>query len=213
MRQPLKPFSVEVRHTARRKQSAANNPPRDLLSSLGPSKDESYDAALKAADALFGPSSMAAPAAEALTAKDVFETAAAIFSPMSPQRAPGRILQAIEEPPPIDATSVEIEKAPARRGRPPGSKNKVQRPAAAAKRPIFQAIDEEIDADEKLPPAAADELIAALFGDHETIDETPAAPRASITVMEMGERLRFSWIHKELQPGERWKRRMSRVCW
>ncbi len=152
--------------------------------------------------------------AETPATKDVFETAAAIFSPMSPQRAPGRILQAIEEPPAVVA---ETERPQARRGRPPGSKNKVQRPPAPAKRPVFEAVDEDMDMDmdtaDMPSPLAADALIAALFGDSDTIDDIPAAPPAPIVLTGTGERLRFSWIHKELQPGERWKRRMSRVCW
>ena len=208
MRQPLKPFSVEVRHSARRKPVPTASQPRDLLTSLGPSKDDAYDAALKAADALFGQSAaMEQHAADAASvAIEESDPTTPISAQPSSPRPPGRILQAIEAAPdPVMA--LEAEKAPAaRRGRPPGSKNKVQRPAAASKR---GAKDGRLE----VVPKAADALITALFGRSDEADPPPVVSRAPILLPDDGERLRFSWIRKELQPGERWKRRMSRVCW
>ena len=63
--------------------------------------------------------------------------------------------------------AAEVEKAPARRGRPPGSKNKVQKPAAVSTR---KAKGHTLDV---LPEASADALVTALFG---TSDEPEVPP-------------------------------------
>ena len=198
MRQPHKPFSVEIRHAARRKPSSNGAPLPSFAGTVAKRQDD-HDAVLRAADALFGavgdwddpPQPQAAPSGQEPT--------------RSAAKPVGRILQAIEDPPVHVDVPAEIQ-SPRRRGRPPGSKNKVQRqphPVECAERQDAAILN-------------AEQLVASLFG---SVEDEPAAvpadpaPRAASRPAGPVGRLRYSWIRKDLGPGERWKRRMSRVCW
>ena len=167
MRRQVKPFVTEYRGNARRSKDLHSS--GDLQSdALAPrsrsyaeaekvfqseAPDDAYEAAMRAADALFDASSRkpepAPPAAAANVfeerrvtpasppirmppdeiARDVFAepgagTTAGETGDRDAATSPRRILQAIEPPPEDRFAALEAERAPRRRGRKPGSKNK-----------------------------------------------------------------------------------------
>ena len=200
MRQPQKPFSVETRQNGRRKPRPQTMAPRDLFVGIDPggSRTQSYDAALRAADVLFSgaPARQFEPPALNTSVVDNGATSAA-------PRPQGRILRAIEEPtveapPPVLAP-------PVRRGRPPGSKNKTPRSPVARAQCEHQPLVETY--------TTADELVASLFSADDVVEPVIVKKAVPITLPSGGARLRFAWIDKDLGPGERWKRRLPRVCW
>ena len=182
----------------------------------GPSED-SYEAAMRAADALFsGAPSNPAPANPAhaspthaspshATPKthEVFgELDGATQSAVDPApTGPGRILRVLDEEPDPALLAMEAERTPKRRGRKPGSKNK-PKVAESHLAPALGATPERIYAFESRhdhsgvpthrPPAA------------KIIFFPPVASRG-------GER--FAWVRTKLRPGEAWKRRLPKVIW
>jgi hypothetical protein len=126
MRRPLKPFIKEYRTSGRRPPSGSDSPsqseqPSDLFGKLrpgagAPDADDSYEAALRAADALFRQDEDPPAAASEPEAPGFAE------DPPAPQS--GRILRVIDEAPLQQFAELEALHAPKRRGRKPGSKNK-----------------------------------------------------------------------------------------
>ncbi len=265
MRRQVKPFVTEYRGNTRRVKDHSGDQqevqaPRSrsfaeaekifhieekVFPSEGP--DDSYEAALRAADALFNASDRdvgsapgikgvgRAPASRNVShasspfhiqpdeaAKGVFTQedlrVAAKFEPGEQDHsiAPRRILQAIEPQTEERFAALEAERAPKRRGRKPGSKNKpkivvsddwaspVARPmrasvptipttAPAVRSPNFPRISifVEPELDEILETVAA--------------EQTLPQPR--------GRNDRFGWKRAGLRPGERWKRRLPKAAW
>jgi hypothetical protein len=109
----------------------------------------------------------------------------------------------LDEAPPPELVALEVEHAPKRRGRKPGSKNK-PKPIVAL---TLDAIDEpetelgfEFD-----PPAFATEARVPAVRRIEALpsDGAPARPPK-----------KNAWMRDRLRPGEEWKRRrLPRVCW
>ncbi len=158
MRRPVKPFSVEVRRAGRRVPQSFI-PAREIEEAPQP------DYSTPPVEA--PPSSPPAPSAE--------------------PAPPRRVLQDLNEPrhDPLAARLQELESRLARRGRPPGSKNKTQPTRVSAD------LSEFFDTREVLTPIA---LVAV-----------PYKRRAR--------EQRFSWVKKELRRGERWKRRLPKILW
>jgi hypothetical protein len=156
MRRPLKPFAVEVRRSGRR--------------------------AAQAFIPLREPEDAPQP--------DYFSS---VVAPAVPEPAPsgpgstGRVLQDLNEPrhDPLAERMLELESRLARRGRPPGSKNKVKRVRAA------EAASDSSDAEPRLPLVM---LVALPY---------TRRPREA----------RFRWIKKKLPRGQRWKRRLPKILW
>jgi hypothetical protein len=161
MRRPVKPFSVEVRRSGRRAPQPFIAPrevqiPREARE--GPQPD------------YFTPR---APTLEP--------------QPTPDQSPPRRVLQDLNESrhDPLAERLQQLESRLARRGRPRGSKNKVQRPRA----PVD--LSEFFEAPER--PAAV-VLVAVAY------KRRPPEQR-------------FGWIKKTLTRGERWKRRLPKILW
>lgn len=148
---------------------------------------------MRAADALFGE----------MTKSDVSADAPAPAADQ-PERPAGRILRAIEPTPVIEIAPAP---EPRRRGRPLGSKNK---PRPDLVRPHAETHGSD-------DGSSAEDLVASLFGSADENDTSvPApivAPVTRVMRIEPGPRLRLAWLKRELQPGERWKRRLSPLCW
>jgi hypothetical protein len=170
MRRPLKPFAVEVRRSGRR----APQPflPLRELAEEAPQPD------------YFTP---------------VVEPATPVASEAQPapeQSAPRRVLQDLNEPlhDPLAERLQQLESRLARRGRPPGSKNKVKRSPA--------------------PPAFD---ISAFFAAPVAPDGPETAPAAVVLApvpfTRRPREQRFGWIKKQLRRGERWKRRLPKILW
>jgi hypothetical protein len=114
--------------------------------------------------------------------------------PQEPQRAleqapPRRVLHDLNEPAfdPLAERLQAFESRIARRGRPPGSKNKVPRSRAATD-------------------------LSAFFV---TVPDTAPAPPVLIGLpfKRRPREQRFAWIKKKLGRGERWKRRLPKILW
>jgi hypothetical protein len=105
----------------------------------------------------------------------------------APQAPPRRVLQDLNEAQhdPVAERLLELESRLARRGRPRGSKNKTQR-----SQPLF-------DLGEFLAP----------------LESESAAMLIPLPFKRRPAEQRFSWIKKELQRGERWKRRLPKIVW
>jgi hypothetical protein len=162
MRRPVKPFSIEVRRSGRRAPQAFI-PPREIqvLREVQEAPQPDYFTAR-------------APASEP--------------QPAPEQSPPRRVLQDLNEPrhDPLAERLQQLESRLARRGRPPGSKNKVQRARTVADlSEFFETLES---------PAAAPVLVAIPF---------KRRPREQ----------RFAWIKKKLRRGERWKRRLPKILW
>ena len=119
-----------------------------------------------------------------------------------PERLGGRILQAIDDTPVDPFAALEAERAPKRRGRKPGSKNKPKLPIAA-----MAAANEKNDI--LLPAAFPDTKLRRARG-HET--KLPAVLAASSPDRPRVNE-RFAWVRTKLRPGEKWKRRLPKVAW
>lgn len=202
MRRQSKPFVTEYKSSSRRSKDAFGQDPQgDIdLSRLAAGADDGYDAAMRAADALFSPKRAEATQAAAPTttaAPPAEATEAARAAPI-PERPAGRILQAIEEAPADPFAELEALHAPKRRGRKPGSKNKPK--AAAIERPAPM-----VDAPRPAIPAVAvmAAVVAARPSEATEGESTGATPRGE----------RFGWVRTKLRPGERWKRRIPKVAW
>ena len=252
MRRQVRPFVTEVRATSRRARDGGftttrpdasrevEQPRGTFNGSFIDGGDDSYEAALKAADALFsaprGPQSKteaaeSKPAPAARGAGETRSNAEAAFSSAKTQEAllpgqvgdtpeaGGRILRAIE---PIAAdpfVALEAERAPKRRGRKPGSKNKPkvsvtaplsQVPAMAAQAPRARTPEASLGVS-----ATRAEAIIALLPDAST-SAAPALPirrRQALPAGKAKPRDHFAWVRTKLRPGEKWKRRLPKVAW
>lgn len=243
MRRQVKPFVTEYRGAIRR----GKDQPEELHSEVQTSRnrsyaeaeklfqsepsEDSYEAALRAADALFDPSARNSikPHHEGVvsggrhepvrhstspldelsdgTAKQGFAvgTVPSEASAPSPTVGPRRILQALETPVEDKFAALEAERAPKRRGRKPGSKNKIkevgddwQTPAIVKR--SFAAVA-TVGVDQPLISAEpADGGSIAALGNEEPLSH----PR--------GRNNRFGWKRAGLRPGERWKRRLPKTA-
>ncbi|WP_158807090.1 hypothetical protein [Beijerinckia sp. L45] len=230
MRRPVKPFVTEYKGPIRRPGQAAGSAQRlqseefsyataanEVFSRSGGdmprhNPEDAYEAALRAADALFSP---AEKAPEPKLSAPRFESTAMadhdqpdIESGDAPGSG-GRILRAIDETPAPGLAELEAEREPKRRGRKPGSKNKPKapvfiddvprapvqaRPAPSTPPPVFR--DADFDAPRPAPEATP----------------RPATTTPSSTYRSRDEE-RFAWVRTKLKPGEEWKRRLPKVCW
>ncbi len=136
MRRPLKPFVTEYKPSTRRQPAATRHAQPFAAEVVAPAEagrfdpawrtDDSYEAALRAADALFSPQKdKPQPSLPAHVGGDVTEASA---SQDLAGRGGGRILRVLDEPSPEPTSElfneIERERAPKRRGRKPGSKNR-----------------------------------------------------------------------------------------
>lgn len=230
MRRPVKPFVTEYKGPNRRpghpagavqRQSdefffatfPAEVSARPAADAARHNPEDAYEAALRAADALFSPTEKAPTAAESIARTDPTAEDQPSLAGESPDHAApghgGRILRAIDEPPVPGLAELEAERAPKRRGRKPGSKNKpkapvflddaprVAPPRPAGEIPTFAFLDLDVDAPRSSPAA--------------TVARAQAAPEGA-TYRARNDK-RFSWVRTKLKPGEEWKRRLPKVCW
>jgi hypothetical protein len=204
MRRPVKPFVTEYKGNARRPASSAglslkledeapSSPSRPAASRSEGSRtsegarhaenqrfngasqpEDSYEAALRAADALF--SNAPARAAEepsavgGLSDKRRLDTNAdgrqasseAAVAPGGPTG--GRILRVIDEAPPQVLVDLEIERTPKRRGRKPGSKNKPKLAPSFAEEPAVTRARLEASSAPTMSRAGTRKLPADLDG-------------------------------------------------
>lgn len=219
MRRPVKPFVTEYRGAGRRQSAAGGQVPKADFSSLDqeppspeprpafrsvaePSED-SYEAALRAADALFSAKSErpGAPAAVAAPEPDATSDA--------PEAHPagGRILRVLDEPPDPEMLRLEAERAPKRRGRKPGSKNK-PKPAAIESESSPASLAHALPAMEAevAPPASAlPARVLAMPARLPAVLSSAARPPAA------GDK--YAWVRTKLKPGQQWKRRLPKVAW
>jgi hypothetical protein len=158
MRRPVKPFAVEVRRAGRRVPQSFI-PARELQDAPQPD--------------YFTP----------LADLSAAETQRAL------EQAPTRrVLQDLSEATadPLAERLQELESRLARRGRPRGSKNKVQRTQATTD----------------------------LSGFFDTPESAPTpVPLAAVPFKRRPREQRFGWVKKKLRRGERWKRRLPRILW
>lgn len=204
MRRPLKPFVTEYKGSRRASPQSGepatfeNERSAPKLAEARPRSEpeDSYEAAMRAADALFS-----APVERKVESpREQQEDSGQPLAGVPSERNGGRILRVIDEAPPPQLAALEAEFAPKRRGRKPGSKNKPKMPALApASEP--RAIEHALPISAVVPQHVAvptHRQVVALS------DATPG-PR--------GEK-RFPWVRDRLRPGEDWKRRrLPRVCW
>lgn len=232
MRRPMKPFLTEYKSSQRRPKDAFDTSQTSFGSSdtafdsgghsprgNGMPSEDSYEAAMRAADALFSAPASPKPSTKASikpSPSPATPSTKAFFSDASPPEeqpfAPeaagraasaaggGRILRAIEETPVDPFAALEAERAPKRRGRKPGSKNKPKLPVTA--------MDAVVPAHKpKLKPSPRHEPKIPV-----AIPAILAAP-ASPPVMQQRSTERFAWVRTSLRPGEKWKRRIPKVAW
>jgi hypothetical protein len=156
MRRPVKPFAVEVRRAGRR-----------VPQSFIPTRET-----------------------EGPPQPDYFTPPAPANSPQpgSPTQStpPRRVLQDLSEPAkdPLAERLQQLESRLARRGRPPGSKNKARGTLPVDLSTLFETVE----------PRSAVALVPIPF---------KRRPREQ----------RFGWIKKKLRRGERWKRRLPKLLW
>ena len=194
MRRPVKPFVTEYKAPNRRSSgrngedlfsTAGNGEPASRRSSdAGTHGENAYDAAMKAADAIFSPVVDRSREVEDASAPQRNEPS--VEAADAPAPAPARrILRAMDEPPPPEV--IDSQEPTRRRGRKPGSKNK----------PKFVVAEAEA----KLTQRSARKIATA---PSPTFPSVPYRSRNSE---------RFPWVRTKLKPGEQWKRRLPKVCW
>ena len=223
MRRPLKPFVTEYKASNRRNPAAPGEQglfeterpapkPFDFMSKAEP--EESYDAAMRAADALFSipPADRTADEDEPL-ADGAGETA---HAPSHSGKNGGRILRVLDEEPSPEYVALEAEHAPKRRGRKPGSKNKPKTVVALSDLPendgpIWQAPSPMPAPVPMTPAMPAARRIPAIVASSPLANAMPANPSQEMPRTSK----RFPWVRdKKLKPGEDWKRRrLPRICW
>lgn len=212
MRRPLKPFVTEYKQSNRKSSTQlveppaleTDNPAPKLADGFFKDPDDSYEAALRAADALFSVKPASAKPADGPPGNGGLESqAAGPQSPSKEEAAPsseaprpekngGRILRVIDEEPLPQVVALEAERAPKRRGRKPGSKNK---PKIASGETMSATSDVVLFPS---APALSGQSVAQ-------IEALVAVPRNA---------KRAGWGRGRLRPGEDWKRRrLPRVCW
>lgn len=239
MRRPLKPFVTEYKGSSRRQKEGSVSTPRNEPDGDNPwatrvrpiepssfgqvsSADDSYEAAMRAADALFSgsqPQKAAPPPAPVPEEQPSFAEYAPRVqvteerqvtqeqvapTPGGSERS-GRILRVIDEPPLQPFAQLEAERAPKRRGRKPGSKNK-PKPGLA--------VVPALAADDVRPRAATPQSVPPT----PYMRSAPSVPRVAVEdarspASAPGSRTPFSWVRKRLGPGEQWKRRLPKVIW
>lgn len=216
MRRPVRPFVTEYRGGTRRPAGQGQGPEIDLFKSelaksdpgqsgsppswtspIAPSQpdypEDGYEAALRAADALFAGNRTSGP------------------QPAPDGEAPkpgsgGRVLRVLDEAPSPEMMRLEEEFAPKKRGRKPGSKNKPKIAALTAE-PVAAA----------LPPATVQEArpLPALTSLAAVLTEAAVAaarkPTAAAPAGPRGER--YAWVRTRLKPGQQWKKRLPKVAW
>ena len=164
---------------------------------------------MKAADALFAPTSARSPKPELIDAGSPARDGAQAEA-VEPSASGRRILRALEEPPAAQPGEAEAD-LPRRRGRKPGSKNRPKPLVSVSADPSDDSIDGE-----DLGEVDADEVEADGF------DFVAAAPGSSGQGLALSRATRpyrprdtdrFSWVRTKLKPGEQWKRRLPKVCW
>ncbi len=248
MRRPMKPFVTEYKPSTRRQLAPARQPQSFATEPAKPGEGarfdtasrngESYEAALRAADALFSPQKDKAQPSSDHVGDDMAET---YGSRDAAGRGNGRILRVLDEPPPGPTSEMmdelERERAPKRRGRKPGSKNrpKADRPTTPFPTTVATAPDVQIPhprsmSEPAMPASAIDgtaheQPAAAGRSDHGhprehhadgqddgsyAVAEDVAGPVSAIPARA---RRRFSWVRTKLKPGQDWKRRLPKVCW
>jgi hypothetical protein len=221
MRRPLKPFVTEYKASNRRNPVAVGEQgvfeterqaPKPFDFMLKAEPEESYDAAMRAADALF---SIPAANKAADQVEPVFNGGSPADS-APPEKNGGRILRVLDEEPSPEYVALEVERAPKRRGRKPGSKNKPKMLVSGLSEPLEKdapvwhlpnqvapvSIRPAVPAARKIPAIVANAALANAI----PTDPVPETPRTS---------KRFPWVRdKKLKPGEDWKRRrLPRICW
>jgi hypothetical protein len=235
MRRPQKPFVTEYKPSTRRHPSSMGQPqafaddgestppkPFDLgRSDPNARSEDSYEAALRAADALF---STPSPTAKV-------EPATPTDGAARPDRPGGRILQVIDDTPPEPVFEAEDDAAPKRRGRKPGSKNKPKMPVTSidptsvafrdfnttesATCHVTQYVSQSpafVSRDERRVAMVAPEVES----DVDAIALSPVASRAlpASRTSARSAQPRFAWVRTQLEPGQDWKRRrLPKVCW
>jgi hypothetical protein len=259
MRRPVKPFVTEYKGNARRPASSAglslkledeapSSPSRPAASRSEGSRtsegarhaenqrfngasqpEDSYEAALRAADALF--SNAPARAAEepsavgGLSDKRRLDTNAdgrqasseAAVAPGGPTG--GRILRVIDEAPPQVLVDLEIERTPKRRGRKPGSKNKPKLAPSFAEEPAVTRARLEASSAPTMSRAGTRKLPAVAPAAEATptsmaaAAQRPAAPQTQPAAAQRPRLDPYAWVRTKLKPGERWKRRLPKVAW
>jgi hypothetical protein len=230
MRRPVKPFVTEYKGPNRRpghpgaaaqrlqsEEFSYATAAQDVFARPAPdaprnAPEDSYEAAMRAADALFAPtaakaaSPVARPPRIELTAAAAHHQPDTEAEPANHAHGGGRILRAIDEQPMLDLAEPGAERVPMRRGRKPGSKNK-------PKAPVF--VD---DAPKALPsarpaPSAPPLVFRDAPADSAGSAPVPAPRSREATAYRSRDPLRFAWVRTKLKPGEEWKRRLPKVCW
>ncbi len=238
MRRPVKPFVTEYKGNARRlppqaglslklededqpaphrqgtwRSEAARSSDSQRSPGLSHPADDSYEAALRAADALFSNSPKRTDTSSGQ--KDEADHADAAVSSTAPAHpGAGRILRVLDEAQPQAVTDHEVEHTPKRRGRKPGSKNKPKALTAFIEEPV------ETHAAERTPVAPLQTPAIMTMPDEQgsrVAASVAPAPAPTQTVRAPGlPRPRvepYAWVKTKLKPGERWKRRLPKVAW
>ncbi|MGD0634046.1 MAG: hypothetical protein ABSA13_07190 [Beijerinckiaceae bacterium] len=245
MRRPVKPFVTEYKGPSRRppQQAAASSRRTYEDHATAPlvnesfsrggldhahAVDDSYEAAMRAADALFSPNGHK-PQSGASSSENpaVFDAASHdLTNEVSPRG--GRILRVLDEPPVPGLAELEEERAPKRRGRKPGSKNRPKPGIADSSAIRGGKAAEPFDWGSSFPAAltskaaqASPAYQASPARSRVTAPaETPAGPHRAVPRVQAAasdyaarNETRFAWVRTKLAPGEQWKRRLPKVCW
>ena len=234
MRRPLKPFVTEYKTPNRRPPAGPSDqpasdtersPPKLFDMRAKPDSEDSYEAAMRAADALFSSPSKPAPVEAdeqpAAPAMIWSETEADAAVARNGSNGGGRILRVLDETPPPEYAALEAAHAPKRRGRKPGSKNKPKVAMPAIAPAASETFDDLTGLEEAPKQTSRRARTHAPTFDAASPAPTHLAARAVQTVAALPagastprDDKRFSWVRDKLKPGEEWKRRrLPRVCW
>ncbi len=216
-----KPFEAPLQDA---KSRPTQSSPRADMRFNPASNEDSYEAALRAADALFAPmNNTAKPLQPDWTeaeqaSRDISQSSRApgdfAENGKMPPSGSGRILRSLEEPQAPSFAHLE-EALPKRRGRKPGSKNKPKTSVRddAPGTPMPTARPTEVARTFQYAISACEPLAGApslASGARGAITALPPLPKRRAT---RPPRERFAWVRTRLAPGERWKRRLPKVIW